>query len=480
MILMDVFVKVLIVLQYVVVVVIFFKLLMDNRPPEVLFAWSFILLILPLLGIIIYFFAGIDWRKRRIMKKLPEEYSLEREHELLEHQYEVMQKISNEEDSDSKKAIRLLLKANNAPLTMLNTAHYFFDGKDFFDDLIARIEGATHSICMQFYIWRNDKIGNKIFSLLEEKARAGVEVALIFDGVGCMYQIPRRRRKKLELAGIKYKYFMDPNEFFKDFLINYRNHRKIVVIDDRVAYTGGFNVGDEYISGGEKFQYWRDSAVRVEGEAVPYFKDIFLAAWKHSGGIELRPELPPILPGTATALQVASSGPDSKWFALEKLFLTIIINANEKVYIQSPYFVPDHSMLTVLETAALTGIDVRLMVAGVPDKKIPYWVAETYFEPLVKAGVKIYRYEKGFLHAKTIVVDDQIASLGSCNFDIRSFRLAYESNVVIYDPIQAKELANKFIEDIEDCRLVNSENLKKYSFIRRLRNSVARIFAPIL
>ena len=291
-------------------------------------------------------------------------------------------------------------------------------------------------------------------------------------------------KRDLKEAGVKIKYFLDPMNVLSGRLLNYCNHRKIVVIDGLIGYTGGMNIGDEYITGGEKFDSWRDSHVKVEGEIVHLLQTVFLSDWENSGGEKLGKEK--YFPETGSVsektlpMQVLVSGPDSDWYSLEKLYLNMISNADREVYIQSPYFIPSSSIQNALETASLSGVDVHLMITGVPDKLVPFWVAHTYWEPLLSAGVKIYLYREGFLHAKMVVADEKIATLGSCNMDIRSFHLDYELNLIYYDSSVAKQLKMKFFEDMKACIALSEKDLQKKGFFTRLRNSAFRIIAPIL
>jgi len=305
----------------------------------------------------------------------------------------------------------------------------------------------------------------------------------LFDGVGCFSKMSRKFKKTLSAAGVNTKLFLDPANVFSGRLLNYCNHRKIVVVDGSVAYTGGMNIGDEYIDGGTKFDYWRDTHIRLEGESVHMLQSIFLADWYNSGGEKIEsldyfPEINETYENLP--MQIVVSGPDSEWYSLEKLFLNIIMNANGFVYIQSPYFIPNSSLLNALETTALSGVEVNLMITGNPDKRIPFWVAQTYFESLLAAGVNIFLYNKGFLHSKIIIVDDTISTVGSCNMDIRSFHLDYEVNAVYYNRKKTAELTKQFIFDLQFCKKLTKKDNKKLNVFFRLRNSIFKIIAPVL
>ena len=263
---------------------------------------------------------------------------------------------------------------------------------------------------------------------------------------------------------------------------NYCNHRKIVVIDGHVGYTGGFNIGDEYIDGGNRFNYWQDTHIKLHGDSVRMLQAVFLTDWMNSTKerISNRKYFPLSKSSTGLPAQIAVSGPDSKWSSIHQLYFSMITNANNKIYIQSPYFIPDRSILKALETAALSGVDVQLIMTGNPDKKLPFWTAQTYFDTLLNAGVKIYLYKKGFLHSKVIVVDDLISTVGSCNMDIRSFHINYEINAVIYDKESSNNLSTQFLKNVEDSILVKRTVLLKRDLLIKTRDSICRLLAPLM
>lgn len=468
------------IVTYLIVFFIAIRILLDNRPPEVLLAWSLVLLLIPGLGIFLYIYGGIDWKKRHIVRNLPEESIRGNNSEILDNQLKLLSGTHDEQLSDALKSMTLIMNTNYSPVTAHNKVDFFFNGTDLFLSLFEDISNATSSICMEFYIWRSDEFGLKVMSLLMEKARAGVQVSLIFDGIGSFRKISYASRRKLNESGVRFKYFLDPSVLVNNLVINYRNHRKLVVIDDSIAYIGGYNIGKEYVDGGKKFDRWRDTHIRVVGESVGMMKDIFSSDWSNSGGDPLHKKEVTFSKSHHLFTQIVCSGPDSRWFSIEKLFINLISNANHTVLIQSPYFIPDRSMQNVIETAALSGVNIKIMITGMADKRLPFWVAETFFEPLIRAGVEFYRYNGGFLHSKMMVVDNSISTVGSCNFDIRSFRLAYEANAIFYDEKSAKTLSSQFEKDLESCVLIDSDFVSSFSIFHRLRNSFCRLFSPIL
>ncbi|MDA3941498.1 MAG: cardiolipin synthase [Spirochaetia bacterium] len=459
------------------------RILLDNNHPEVSFAWLMAIIFLPYIGAVLYLMGGINWKKYKIVKQRPEITFQKELGEILIKQKIFMGELSSRIDNDIAKTMILSLQSSNSIITLTNSSEIFFSGDLFFTSFIKNLENASLSIHIEYYIFRDDKIGSKISDILKRKAHEGLSVKILFDGVGCFNKMSRKFKRDLAKAGIETKFFLDPANVFSGRLLNYCNHRKIAVIDGKIAYTGGMNIGDEYIDGGKKFESWRDTHVKLEGESVHMLQSVFLSDWYNSGGEHLQEDsyFPTVLETENNLpMQIVVSGPDSDWFALEKLFFYMIMNSNRVVYIQTPYFIPSHSMLDALETTALCGVEVNLMITGNPDKKIPFWVAETYFESLIEAGVNIYLYKKGFLHSKMLIVDDTVSTVGSCNMDIRSFHLDYEVNAVYYNKDITVKLIKQFKQDLLFCIKIDKTSRKQLSVFKRLRNSIFRIFSPVL
>lgn len=468
---------------YVITVTV--TIILDNRPPVVSLAWLVTLFFLPYFGIVIYIYAGVNWRKKKIMKQLPEDFIKENLKAIIGEQQEYLERIRSARDNDLEKCMTLLLGSNHSVITFRNTMRMFHNGEEFFEHVMEDIQNARHSLHLQFYIWRSDTLGEKMKDLLIQKVREGVEVKLIFDGVGCFFKMSRKYKKALKNGGVEFRYFLDPLNPLTGRLVNYRNHRKIIVIDGRIGYTGGMNLAQEYITGQPRFASWRDTGIRLENDAVKMLQVIFLTDWYNSGGdLSLRREYFPDLPQAATGaqhtLQIAASGPDSRWHSIKQLFLTMISNANSEVLIQSPYFIPDETIMSAMQTASLSGVKVKLMMTGIPDKRMPLWVAHTYFENLLKAGVEIYLYTAGFFHPKVLTVDGRFATVGTCNMDVRSFHLDYEVNIAVYDETAARELADQFYRDVRYCRQVTEDEVGRYPLAFRLRDSILRVLAPLL
>jgi len=474
------------------------KMLLENRASTSFLAWMFVLFSFPFGGLILYLFFGINWRKskKNLFIALPENVIKMHFSSKIKDQTDIISKIMSCQNNKSKKISSLALNAGYAFITDKNSVDIYDNGEKLFDKMIEDLENAKQSIHMEYFIWKSDKLGVRIKDVLIKKSKENVSVKLIFDGLGSMWRISREYKKELREAGIKFLYFNDPFSIFMTRLVNYRNHRKIVVIDGSVGYTGGMNIGQEYIDGGVHFDKWKDIHMRICGESVNLLQNVFACDWYNAGGSDILyySTSEEVILGHAplfkqldlsqslgnVVMQIITSGPDSKWDSIHKVYAKMIAEAEEEVLIQSPYFVPDLSIMSALENAALSGVSIKLMITGNPDKRIPWWVAQTYFDTLLQAGVEIYLYKKGFLHSKVLILDGDIVSSGTCNMDIRSFLLHYEVNTIIYDKSVTETFRNIFNNDILESEKISLDKYKKRSIFVRLRNSLFRIISPAL
>ncbi|MBI9098310.1 MAG: cardiolipin synthase [Spirochaetaceae bacterium] len=462
-------------------------LLDESKSSESTISWLLVIFLLQWIGVLFYILLGINWKKGRIVHQKPEDFfgkylsdPLKRQELFLTN---ALENDSSEKNNDTIKTIRLLMNGNNSILTLNNRLKLYFEGRDAFEDIIRDLERAEDSIHMEFFIWRSDILGQKIKNILIKKALEGVDVKLIFDGLGSFGKISFKYRRELKESGIQYKYFLDLNSAVARMKINYRNHRKVVIIDGRKGYTGGMNVGQEYIDGGKRFDTWRDTALRLTGDSVMLLQALFLIDWSSSGNEQILNEklFPAFHPGDVQIpMQIAVSGPDSRWSSIEQLYFLLLTNANNEVWIQSPYFIPSTSILNAMQTSALSGVKINLMITGIPDKMPPYWAAQTYFETLLESGVRIYKYRAGFLHSKYLVADKEISTVGTCNMDIRSFHINFEVNTVIYDSLTSSRLVDQFNIDLQNCEEITLSKLRKFNIFKRARNSLLSIFSPIM
>lgn len=485
---------------YIVFYIIFLiGILISDKTPESMVSWIFAITIFPVFGMILYLVLGVNWRKNRLKNMLlKNEGKKERDSNFLKYDTsDFFNKIEDGIDknkisiesvnlqSQEKEIFKMLRETERTYLTSNKTIQMYYEGKEAFDMIMEDIKNAKTSILMEYFIWRSDKLGEKIKNLLVEKAKQGLEIKLLFDGLGSIGTISKKYRRELEEAGVEFKYFLDIKFDFLKF--NYRNHRKMTIIDYKILHTGGMNLGEEYITGGEKFKTWRDTNMRAEGEIVNQYLTVFLTDWLNSGGkfeydnekIKKILNLNKVKENT-NFMQVSSSGADTIWTSLKYLYTKMITEANDEVLIQSPYFVPDISIINQLKISSLCGTKIKIMLTGVPDKKIPYWIAETYFEELLVAGIEIYRYKAGFLHCKNVIIDGKISTMGTCNFDMRSFEINYEINTVYYDKNISQNLRNQFYVDIEKCEKIEMKNIQKKVFWKKVRNSFFRIVSPIM
>lgn len=476
------------------------SILMSKKPPTTTMSWLLTITLMPVVGMFLYVFLGINWREVTIINKIKNTTHHSAKHIMLSNLVkfnssnffgfnvdkrdkleEILSKTKLEDET--KEIINLVFNAEKTLPNLNESYEIYYDGQNAFNALEKDLLSAKDSIYMEYYIWRSDKLGIRVKDILIAKAKEGVEIKLIFDGLGSFLSIDRVYKKELEKAGVEFLYFLDIKLFMLK--LNYRNHRKMTIIDGKILHTGGMNLGLEYITGGDRFESWRDTNIRIKGDMVLYYMAIFATDWLNSGGkfdfnqfekfLSQRSNIPNSYP-----MQVISSGPDSEWASIKYLYTKCITNAKREIFIQTPYFIPDHSILEQLKIAALSGVKVRIMSVGKSDNLVTYRVGKTFFEELLLAGIEVYQYQKGFLHAKTILYDDEVSSLGTCNFDSRSFNINYEINAVFYDKEINSKLKEQFFKDMKDSTKLELEFFIKQSKFKRLRDSFFRLFAPLL
>lgn len=462
------------------IVIVFF----ERRNPKSTWLWIMVLALLPGLGFILYLFLGQDLSKKKIFKNRIEDDGCIRD-------MAVIQKNKIAKDSffyddpnfhEYEDLIMMHLKSNDAFFSQDNSVDIFFAGEDKFEALLDSINMAERYIHMQYYIFKNDELGEKVMDALAKKAKEGVEVKLLVDGMGGR-TLNKRIKDKLINAGGKFAIFLPPFVPFISIRINYRNHRKICIVDGREAYVGGFNIGNEYLGLSKKFGNWRDTHLKIKGSAISSLQWRFYLDWKFATGEDIKlcqSYLHEESPNSNVGIQIVSSGPDSKWPNIKDGYMKMISNARHKIYIETPYFIPDDSILEALRIAGLSGLDVRVMLPNKPDHPFVYWASLSYIGELLEAGVKFYHYGNGFLHSKVIIVDDFISTVGTANLDIRSFTLNFEVNAFIYDDIVNLKLTEKFIADIDLCREITLEDYNKRSNIVKIKESISRLLSPVL
>jgi cardiolipin synthase len=381
-----------------------------------------------------------------------------------------------------RKLARLVRRNSLSVLTTRNQVEIKQDAAEFYPSLIDDLKAAQQSIHLQYFIWAVDAFTEHLREILIAKARTGVEVRLLYDPIGSQAHVGRGYLREMLAAGIHMAPTSPPWQLHT---IGYRNHRKITVIDGQVGYTGGMNIGQEHLDGGEGFESWRDTQARLVGESAAILQAVFMVDWYNAVRENLFHDryFPSLTDDTigVVPVQILTSGPDSQWAAIRQLYASMVVSAERHVYLQSPFFIPDATVAEALRTAALSGVDIKVMISARPSgNRLPDWAGNTFIEEIVSAGVRVFLYEKGYLHAKTISIDSKICSIGSANIDIRSFSINYEINAVFYDMRIAQELETAFDRDLEYCREFDPAAYARRSAALRFRDSIARVLSPLL
>ncbi|MFD1485609.1 cardiolipin synthase [Lacticaseibacillus baoqingensis] len=462
-----------------------FTVLRSVRDISTTWAWLLVLLFLPGLGFLIYLFAGrrLSAKKMRLIQAAVAKGSAA---------FVQLQKRANAHGRllptadltpAAQELINLFLNTARAPVLTNKSVQLYYDGPKKFAALFEDIAKATDYIYVEYYTIYNDALGNQLRDLLIQKAQAGVRVRVLYDAWGSMGASARWWRP-LVVAGGQAETYFSSKHLFLDFRLNYRLHRKLVIIDDAIGYIGGFNVGDQYVSRAKKFGFWRDTHLRVMGNTVMALKIQFTSDWNAtvSQGQLPYPNRPLAVdqPTSQNAMQIVASGPESSGQQIKAGYVKLITSATKTVWIQTPYLIPDETVYDALMTAALAGIDVRVMIPNMPDHPFIFRATQYYAAQLTAVGVKIYHYQKGFLHAKTMVVDDRLASVGSANLDIRSFKLNFEANAFIYDPTVAHQLTVAFEHDLVESLRLTPKMIAEQSHWLHFKQRFSRLLSPIL
>lgn len=469
------------IINLLTIVYMIFK---ERRSPNNIIAWILILYIAPFIGFIVFLLVGRKINKSNMFGiKDAEIKILEKYNRQVRERSKTNVKNNNIKNRDIIMALETM---DYSPYRNDNEVCIYSNGEEFFEALLESLNKAKKSINIEFYIFKNDEIGTKILDILEEKAKNGVEVRLLYDSVGSRL-LNRDVLKKLKAVGGKTGEFFPSWLKFINLNMNFRNHRKIVVIDNKVGFVGGFNVGDEYLGKSKKFGYWRDTHIKFKGSAVKDLNLRFLADWRYATKEEV--DLSHVLEGSDenigepnAGMQIVSSGPNlSDRYEIKLAYLKMIQRSKEYLYIQSPYLIIDKSIADSLKLASASGVDVRIMIPGKGDHPFVYWANLVYAGELLEYGIKIYHYDKNaFLHSKTIVIDDEICSIGTANMDTRSFELNFEVNAFIYSEAISKQQKNEFEKDITKCEELTLEKYQNRSRIVKIKESLSRLFSDIL
>lgn len=463
------------------VIFISFVIFLENRHPSQTLTWLIVLGGFPLVGFIFYLLFGRNYRKEKMFRK---KYFLDKQ-TFLKIEGEVgraNEKRLQEMEEDHRRLFTLAHKLGNSPISFATSTKVLTNGEETFNHILEHLKKATHHIHMEYYIVRHDQIGEEIKNILIEKAKHGVKVRFLYDSVGS-WQLSKKYVKDLLDAGVEMVEFGPVRLPFLNSKFNFRNHRKIIVIDGSIGFVGGLNIGDEYLGRDKGFGFWRDTHMMARGEAVRSLQLIFLQDWFYmTNSSLLTPEyLSPILEeNDHGGVQMIAGGPDNEWSVIKNIFFSMISSADKSVWIASPYFIPDEDIFSSLKVAALSGLDVRLLVPQRPDKRIVFFASRSYFPELLEAGVKIYEYKKGFMHSKIVIVDGHLASIGTSNMDMRSFHLNFEVNAFLYKTSSTEKLVKEYENDLIDSNEIVLDDFKKRHIGYRLLESTSRLLSPML
>lgn len=457
---------------YVIVSTIIVVLL-DNRSPVKTMAWILVLIFLPIIGFALYFFFGQNIRKKRLIsRRIANQLTKDSIARLIESSAIAPPRY--------KTLVSFFKKVNQATLLPDSNLSIYTRGEDMLHGLIHDLTEARQHINLEFYIFEDDPVGNMVKDILIQKAGEGVKVKVLYDDVGC-WNVPDRFFKEMRRAGIEIYSFLQVRLPFFTGKINYRNHRKIVIIDGRVGYVGGMNLALRYFRPG-KLGLWRDTHLRVTGSAVHGLQRAFLIDWYFMDK-SFKPTInyfPATLKTGNISMQIVTSEPVGPWRDIMLGLTKVITNAQKYFYVQTPYLLPTPTIMQALQTAALSGVDVRLMIPDKSDSWLVQLATRSYLDDILLAGVNVYVYRKGFLHSKLMVSDDSFCTVGSTNMDFRSFEHNFEINAFIYDVQTATQIKQIFLQDQRSCHKLSLRRWRRRPWRKRLLESVVRLLAPLL
>lgn len=455
--------------------------LMEKRDISAAWAWLFVMLLLPGIGFIIYLFFGWKLNQRQIFDlKAQKRLGIS---DMAEYQKRNPKNKPTLDTNLENDLVQMFLNTDNAILTTKNDLKIFTDGHEKFNSLFEDLKKTKHHINIEYFTIYDDQLGKKLRKILVQKAREGVQVRVLYDLFGSKGS-KQKFFKELIQAGGEVTPFMKSKLGYYSFRINFRNHRKIVVIDGSVGYIGGFNIGDQYLGRNKRFGNWRDTHLRLEGSVVLQLQSRFFMDWNASAKRQKVQFSLDYFPQSNVQnnipMQIVSSGPENDVQKIKQGYIKMIMGAKHSIWIETPYFIPDDALMEALLIAIRSGIEVRIVIPQMPDHPFVYRATEYYVQQLLKAGARIYSYQNGFMHAKTIVVDNMITSVGSANWDIRSFKLNFEANAFMYDPKVAEQIIATIKNDLKDARELDEEYFKQQSSWKKFRQLASRLISPIL
>lgn len=466
-------IPILIAVYVVIALTMVISLLLHGIRPSKTLAWLLAIFTIPVGGVLLYILFGRNRRKNKMFSMMA---NFRVRNETLH------QSCFPEISHNKRKMTKLIHRTAKCPVTCENELTLLKDGKNTFESIFNALEAAKEHIHLQYYIFEDGVLAEKLLEIFERKVNENVTIRLLYDGIGS-YSLSKKYLKKLHSIGVETAQFL-PFRFGR-FLssLNYRNHRKIIVVDNTIGFTGGINISDKYLKGDPSLGKWHDTHLKIEGEAVDFLNEVFVTDWYLASGkkvemsnFNIRKKL-----GNNTPLQIVPSGPDDDFDVMEQAYFSLINSAENYLYIINPYIIPNHAILQGLMTAALSGVDVRLLMSSSTDIKLVDWCVRSYFDPYLKAGIKIYLYSDAFLHSKVMLCDDEIVSIGTANLDNRSLQQNYEAQAFVYDVDLCVRMKADFLKDCSRSKLLEDyEAHSKRPWIHKLIEGTAKLMSPLL
>lgn len=472
------------VLYVITIIGVISTIIMENRNPVRTLAWILMLLLVPVIGLLFYIYFGMNYRKVKMfsMKGLGDFKWLQYMSEDQKQRIKKAELLKKEDMVVVRRLMNLLLNNSKALLSRYNTVDILNNGEETFKSILLAISKARKYIHLEYYIIEKGELWNRLKTLLIKKAREGVEVRIIFDDVGS-WTLPKKDIKEMRIVGIQIYPFLPVRMPLFTNKVNYRNHRKIVVVDGETGFIGGLNFADRYLHGLPDIGIWRDTQLKIKGEGVTSLQIVFLTDW-YFVCQELLLNKEQYLPNKRVdgnvVMQTVASGPDSDWTSIQQAYFTLINMAKKYVFISTPYFMPGETTLNSLKTAAMSGVEVRMMIPYRSDSRLTHWCTRSYIEELLEAGVRVFQYRNGFNHSKVIVIDGMVSSVGTANMDMRSFEQNFEVNMILYDRNVSKKLATDFLNDLKESSEISIQQWKFRPKRDKVKESLARLFAPLL
>ncbi|RDY58048.1 cardiolipin synthase [Flagellimonas nanhaiensis] len=462
-----------IVVYIIIALSMVISLLLNGVRPSKTLGWLLAIFTIPVGGFLLYLMLGRNRRKNKLFP-LQNDFFEDLPYDFKQKDLPVLE--------NHTKTVELIQGTSKCPVTNHNEITLLKDGKNTFESIFKALEDAKEHIHLQYYIFEDGLLAQKLLEIFERKVKENVQVRLLYDGIGS-YSLSKRYLRKLQKIGVEVVQFL-PFRFGR-FLssLNYRNHRKIIVVDNKIGFTGGINISDKYLKGDPSVGKWHDTHLKIEGEAVSYLNRVFISDWflASKKKVDFTSFNVVKTPEESTSMQIVPSSPDDDFPIMEQVYFSIINGAKKYLYITNPYIIPNHAILQSLETAALSGVDVRLLMSSSTDMKLVDWCVRAYFDSYLKAGIKIYLYPDGILHSKVMISDDTIASVGTANLDNRSLQQNYEANAILYSPLLCKELKADFLMDCSKSKkLTDHLTFSNRPWVNKLIEGSAKLMSPLL